>query len=611
MKKDAKIECCVFDFGGVMSPATDPYLVRPTVESLGLDWLDVLEGYRKYRSQMDADTITCFEMYSRIWSDAGVSVPEETTRQIVEADMESYTKRNEKTLSWMRELKYGGYKIGILTNMNTPFEKKHFKRVFGDYIALSDAMVVSGEERVCKPDPRIYETMAGRLGADPGSICFFDDVEENCAAARAAGWSALRFEGVEKTRAAFERLLREKDSETYVRSLCERARAAWSAMKRLPRESRDRALEAIAATLEKNRAAVFAANAEDADAAKKSGLSAAMTDRLLLDDARFESMVDGVRHVATLPDPCGETVWRREMPSGISIEKVREPFGVIAVVFESRPNVFIDTAALCLKAGNATILRGGKEAAKSNAALAECVRSALASCGFPEDAVLFVDRPGHETVASLVCAEGLVDLAIPRGGERLVRAVTAAARVPVLKHYKGVCHIYVDDKADLDMALAILDNAKTQRPGACNAAECLLVNRNVAADFMPMVRKWAEEKGVALHSGDAGVEYLSFDLNVAEVADVREAVEYINANSSRHSDAIITSDADRAAEFMRDVDSACVYHNASTRFTDGAQFGMGAEIGISTDKLHARGPMGLEELTTFKYKTTGGGAIRK
>jgi glutamate-5-semialdehyde dehydrogenase len=226
------------------------------------------------------------------------------------------------------------------------------------------------------------------------------------------------------------------------------------------------------------------------------------------------------------------------------------------------------------------------------------------------DSIQLVETTDHEAVTALVRAVGLVDVAIPRGGERLIRAMCEAALVPVLKHYKGVCHIYVDDKADLSMALSILDNAKTQRPGVCNAAECLLVHEKLAPLFMPMVQAWAKDKGVTLHENEAGTEYLSLDINVATVADYRAAIDFINANSSHHSDCIVTNDEARAAEFLRDVDSAAVYHNVSTRFTDGGEFGMGAEIGISTDKLHARGPMGLEELTTYKYTVTGDGVIR-
>ena len=384
-----------------------------------------------------------------------------------------------------------------------------------------------------------------------------------------------------------------------------KARAAAAGLAKKTTDEKNAALLAIADSLEKNRASIVAANGIDLAHAKEAGISPSMLDRLTLTPARFDAMVAGVRHVATLPDPVGETIWTRERPSGIKIRKVRVPFGVIAVVFESRPNVFIDTAALCLKTGNAVILRGGKEAIESNKALAAAVREAGVG-----DAVQLVETLDHSAVTELVRAVGLIDVAIPRGGERLIRAMCEAALVPVLKHYKGVCHIYVDDKADLSMALSILDNAKTQRPGVCNAAECLLVHEKLAPLFMPMVEAWAKDKGVTLHENEAGTEYLSLDINVATVADYRAAIDFINEHSSHHSDCIVTNDEARAAEFLRDVDSAAVYHNVSTRFTDGGEFGMGAEIGISTDKLHARGPMGLEELTTYKYTVTGDGVIR-
>ncbi|MBO4710180.1 MAG: glutamate-5-semialdehyde dehydrogenase [Kiritimatiellae bacterium] len=385
-----------------------------------------------------------------------------------------------------------------------------------------------------------------------------------------------------------------------------KARAAAAGLAKKTTDEKNAALLAIADSLEKNRAAIVAANGIDLAHAKEAGISPSMLDRLTLTPARFDAMVAGVRHVATLPDPVGETIWTRERPSGINIRKVRVPLGVIAVVFESRPNVFIDTAALCLKTGNAVILRGGKEAIESNKALAAAVREAGVG-----DAVQLVETLDHAAVTELVRAVGLIDVAIPRGGERLIRAMCEAALVPVLKHYKGVCHIYVDDKADLSMALSILDNAKTQRPGVCNAAECLLVHEKLAPLFMPMVEAWAKDKGVTLHENEAGTEYLSLDINVATVKDYRAAIDFINEHSSHHSDCIVTNDEARAAEFLRDVDSAAVYHNVSTRFTDGGEFGMGAEIGISTDKLHARGPMGLEELTTYKYTVTGDGVIRR
>ena len=398
----------------------------------------------------------------------------------------------------------------------------------------------------------------------------------------------------------------------YIHGMAVKARAAAGELAKLTTAEKNAALNAIADQLEKDAADIRAANAIDVANAKTAGLKDAMVDRLALTDARFKSMVEGVRHIVSLPDPVGEEIWTRERPSGITIRKVRVPFGVVAVVFESRPNVFIDTAALCLKTGNAIILRGGKEAIESNKALAKSVRVALASTlASTRDAIQLVEILEHEAVSELVRSVGLIDVAIPRGGERLIRAMCEAALIPVLKHYKGVCHVYVDDEADLAMALSILDNAKVQRPGVCNAAECLLVHKKLAPMFMPMVEAWARDKKVTLHENEAGTEYLSLDINVAVVDDYRAAIDFINANSSHHSECIVTNNAVRAKEFLRDVDSACVYHNVSTRFTDGGEFGMGAEIGISTDKLHARGPMGLEELTTYKYTITGDGVVRK
>ena len=402
-----------------------------------------------------------------------------------------------------------------------------------------------------------------------------------------------------------------------IHSMAVKARAAAGEMRKLSTAQKNALLLAIADRLEADKAVIVAANAEDVAAAKANGLSPAMVDRLTLTDSRFKSMVDGVRYVAELPDPVGEAIWTRKRPSGITITKTREPFGVVAVVFESRPNVFVDTAALCLKTGNAIILRGGKEAIRSNTALAKSVSDALGSSSITHrsslsHAVQLVEVLDHAAVTEMVRAVGLIDVAIPRGGERLIRAMCEAALIPVLKHYKGVCHVYVDDKADLTMALSILDNAKVQRPSACNAVECLLVHEKLAPLFLPMVRAWAEGRKVTLHETDQDWEreFLGLELNVGVVADYRAAIAHINRHASHHSDCIVTADVDRAAEFLRDVDSACVYHNVSTRFTDGAEFGMGAEIGISTDKLHARGPMGLEELTTYKYTVTGDGVIR-
>ncbi|MGN0855662.1 MAG: glutamate-5-semialdehyde dehydrogenase [Kiritimatiellia bacterium] len=400
-----------------------------------------------------------------------------------------------------------------------------------------------------------------------------------------------------------------------IHDMAVKARAAAEELRKLTTAEKNAMLLKIADALETARPAIAAANAEDVAAAQANGLSPAMVDRLTLTDSRFKSMVEGVRGVAQLPDPVGETIWTRERPSGITIRKTREPFGVVAVVFESRPNVFVDTAALCIKTGNAIILRGGKEAFRSNCALARAVATALgdsAGASALGAAVQLVEVPDHAAVAEMVRAVGLIDVAIPRGGERLIRAMCEAALIPVLKHYKGVCHIYVDEAANLPMALAIVDNAKVQRPSACNATECLLVHEKLAPMFLPMVEAWAQDRGVRLHTTeqDWGSEFLALEMNVGVVADYRAAIAHINRYGSHHSDCIVTANAARAAEFLRDVDSACVYHNVSTRFTDGAEFGMGAEIGISTDKLHARGPMGLEELTTYKYTITGDGVVR-
>jgi glutamate-5-semialdehyde dehydrogenase len=403
------------------------------------------------------------------------------------------------------------------------------------------------------------------------------------------------------------------DCAEYIHEMALRARAAASGLGALTTQEKNSALLKIAEQLEKDEKAILEANEKDIASARAAGIAPAMIDRLSLGNGRFAGMVEGVRYVASLPDPVGENIWERNRPSGISIRKVRVPFGVVAVVFESRPNVFVDTAALCLKTGNAIILRGGKEAIETNKALSKSVRQGIANAGINENAVQLVDILDHAAVSEIVRSVGLVDVAIPRGGERLIKAMCEAALIPILKHYKGVCHIYVDDKADLSMALSILDNAKTQRPSVCNAAECLLVHEKLAPLFLPMVRAWAEDKGVVLHEDDNNWEreFLALEMNVGIVSDHKSAIEHINRFGSHHSDCIVTEDKERAGVFLRDVDSSTVYHNVSTRFTDGAEFGMGAEIGISTDKLHARGPMGLEELTTYKYQVTGDGVIRK
>ncbi len=401
--------------------------------------------------------------------------------------------------------------------------------------------------------------------------------------------------------------------ETTIAHMARRARAAALRLTALEATDRGRILEAIAQSLEAAQPAVLEANARDLAAARAAGIAEAMLDRLALTPARFAGMVQGVREVAALPDPVGAILSEVRRPNGLVITKKRVPLGVVAMIYEARPNVTVDAAVLCLKSGNAVILRGGSEAAQSSAALVDAMRAGATAAGLPEGAIQLVPGKSHEAVRHLIQQEGLVDLVIPRGGERLIRAVAENARVPVLKHYKGVCHIYVAATADQTRALDLIVNAKVQRPSACNAVESLLVDQKIAAEFLPRLHKRMTEAGVTLHPAaqDPGREYLSLDASLYVVDGVQAAIDHINAWSSHHSDAILSADPGETARFLRDVDSAVVYANASTRFTDGGEFGMGAEIGICTDKLHARGPMGLEELTTYKYIVTGNGQIRE
>ncbi len=386
-------------------------------------------------------------------------------------------------------------------------------------------------------------------------------------------------------------------------------------------------LQAMADELEARRADIAVANAKDIEAGQDAGLASAMLDRLLLTPARIDGMVSGLREVAALKDPVGSKISRWLRPNGLEIVKQRVPIGVIGIIYESRPNVTADTAGLCLKTSNAVILRGGKEAVNSNAIIADTLIAGGMKKGMPEHAVQLIRTTDRDAVRELVQLVGYVDLVIPRGGEALIRAVTEQAYVPVIKHYKGVCHTYVDASADLEMALAIAINAKCQRPGVCNAMETLLVHQDVAPTFLPMLAEAVAEKGVELR-GDAAArgivasmaeateddwyeEYLDLRLAVRVVDSVHAASAHINTYGSKHSDAIV-ADAEAAQKaFTQEVDSSTVYVNASTRFTDGGEFGMGAEIGISTDKLHARGPMGLEELTTYKYVVSGKGQVRE
>jgi len=411
--------------------------------------------------------------------------------------------------------------------------------------------------------------------------------------------------------------------------LCARARAAARALAPIGRDRKDRALRAIAEGLRAAAArpsAVLDANAEDLAAARAAGLSPAMVDRLALDEGRLGAIADAVLEIAAFDDPVGEILGMKRRPNGILIGQTRIPLGVIAMIYEARPNVTVDAAALCLKSGNAVLLRGGKEAARSNAALGVLVRDAIASAGLPADAVQIVPPGGREETKLLVGMTGKIDLVIPRGGEGLIRFVAEHARVPVIQHYKGVCHLYVDASADLDMALRLVENGKLTRPGVCNALECVLVHRDVAAAFLPRLAPLMRDAGLEVR-GDAetvsllpaakpaapedyGCEFLAPILASRVVGSLDDALDHIARYGSNHTEAICTTHHDRAQRFLREVDASCVLVNASTRFNDGGELGLGAEIGISTTKLHAYGPMGLESLTALKWIVYGDGQTR-
>jgi len=406
----------------------------------------------------------------------------------------------------------------------------------------------------------------------------------------------------------------------------DRAVAAARALAVKSADDKDRMLAAMAAALEQGRGALKQANALDLEAGRAAGLSDALLDRLQLTDQRIDGMVAGIRQVVALADPVGALLEQKVREDGLVIEKRRVPIGVIGIVYESRPNVTADAAVLCIKAGNAVILRGGKEARHSNQAICDTLLEGGKEAGLPHGALQLVRTTDRDAVRELVQMQGRVDLIIPRGGESLIRAVTEMAHVPVIKHYKGVCHTYVDDTAQLEMALAICENAKCQRPGVCNAMETMLVHKDIAPQFLPRIAERLIARGVELRGDEASreivpqmkpaseedwsEEYLDLILSVRVVQDVHGAIDHIARYGSQHSDAIVSESADAQQLFLQQVDSATVYVNASTRFTDGGQFGMGAEIGISTDKLHARGPMGLPELTTYKYILRGTGQVR-
>ncbi len=418
--------------------------------------------------------------------------------------------------------------------------------------------------------------------------------------------------------------------------LAKQARAASRELAKLSTVEKNLCLVAMADALTANKAVIQEANARDMKAGAESGLSSAMLDRLKLDDKRVAGMAQGLREVAALPDATGRLLDERTRPNGLKLQKVSSPIGVVVIIYESRPNVTADAASLCFKSGNATILRGGKEAIHSNQIIAQTMVAAARKAlpKFPEHAIQVVSTTDREAIKELLSLTHLVDLCMPRGGEGLIRAVTECSKVPVIKHYKGVCHVFVDRDADFKMAEDIVMNAKVQRPGVCNAMETLLVDKPVAEKFLPLIAAKLTEKNVELRADEAtlavlkakpetqnaklkaateqdwSTEYNDYILNVRVVDGVTQAIDHISQYGSAHSDSIVTKNEATAKQFLAEVDSAAVYWNASTRFTDGGEFGMGAEIGISTDKVGARGPMGLDELTTYRWLGYGTGQIR-
>jgi glutamate-5-semialdehyde dehydrogenase len=414
--------------------------------------------------------------------------------------------------------------------------------------------------------------------------------------------------------------------------LARQAKAASRELAKLSTREKNDCLLAMADSLEKNSSAIKEANALDMEFGAKLNLSSAMLDRLKLDDKRISAMAKGLREVAVLPDPVGKILDERMRPNGLKLQKISTPIGVVVIIYESRPNVTADAASLCFKSGNATILRGGKEALNSNLLIAQIMIDAgkKTLSQFPEHAIQVVPTPDREAIPILLSLTQYVDLCMPRGGESLIRAVADCSKVPVIKHYKGVCHVFVDADADLKMAEEIAMNAKVQRPAVCNAMETLLVDKAVAKTFLPQITRMLADKNVKFFTDDATreilqpstfnlqpaseqnwfTEYNDFILNIRVVDGVRAAIDHINYYGSAHSDSIVTKNEAHAKQFLAEVDSATVYWNASTRFTDGGEFGMGAEIGISTDKIGARGPMGLEELTSYKWLGLGNGQVR-
>ena len=416
------------------------------------------------------------------------------------------------------------------------------------------------------------------------------------------------------------------DPTALIRDMATKARVASRELAKASGAQKNSALTKIADALLAHQSRLLEENAKDLAQAKSDGLAAPLVARLTLPEKKIAAMAQGLREIALQTDPVGQTIEAYDRPNGLRIEKRRVPIGVVAIIFESRPNVTADAAGICLKSGNACILRGGKEAVHSNRAIAQCVREGLAAAGLPQDAVQVVDTTDRAVVGAMATATGLIDLIIPRGGESLIRAVAEQATIPVIKHYKGVCHVYIDKSADVDMAVRIAVSAKVDGVALCNTEECLLVHKEIAPRVLPRIATAFREKKVEMRADafslgllqdaklaketDWGAEFLDSIIAIKQVNHIDEAIDHITRYGSQHTDAIITTDFAAARKFVTEVDSASVMVNVSTRFADGAEYGLGAEIGISTDKLHARGPMGAADLCTYKYIVTGTGQIR-
>ncbi|HYL19611.1 MAG TPA: glutamate-5-semialdehyde dehydrogenase [Burkholderiales bacterium] len=422
------------------------------------------------------------------------------------------------------------------------------------------------------------------------------------------------------------------DIQSYMHSVGREARRASRAMAKADTAAKDQALLAMAAAIERDTVRLLDANQEDVSDARAKGLASALLDRLTLSAKSVASMAEGLRQIAQLRDPVGEISGLSYRPSGIQVGRMRVPLGVVAIIYEARPNVTADAAGLCLKSGNAAILRGGSEAIHCNQAIAACVHEGLRDAGLPESAVQVIETTDRAAVGELITMKEYVDIIVPRGGKGLIERISAESRIPVLKHLDGVCHVYIDERADFDKAIRIADNAKTQRLGTCNTMETLLVHKDIAAKVLPALCQIYLDKGIELRvdaqarnavgaalaarmkeatEEDWYTEYLAAILSIRVVADLDQAIEHITVYGSQHTDAIVTEDYSRARRFLREVDSSSVMVNASTRFADGFEYGLGAEIGISTDKLHARGPVGLEGLTSQKFIVLGDGQIRE